>query len=552
MALFAVLNIPELLGLRSEHQVMKRSNCKLDAFLAVALTIVGLVVLVAGFTSDKLTCVPVECVNRPGSPSCARDWEYQSNRCENEVLSYPDMNFHVLLLLKSLLFLILIVLPIFYGNSLCVELFASFSNLWKLRNNEPVTKDVEWKRKMHLQLELLKSSNILTRQYAIYHSIGAVLDGFSLLSVILHTLHFCDFNIVQYPCFGNEGNLLTKATSYFSMTKSLCQNETFFCEMPNRSLFKWFGMFSSLLLLIKLMNRLLCIGFTLGLPGLFGRNMLLYADQIVDKNSEKVFHIQSNPVAALIQAYAGVVHLLFVVPLHLLVSFIQFYFYSQNSKTAKNEIADEKISRALNVMEPIEDLPTNGAASLPEEKNIRPVSSNFQNWSDLFFILDVMSGYIDSCEILMFISKTEDLIGGIEDKKVDIHSSHLDLSLGTLTMNFTHCGIIEKLIDLELSGVGGLTIQGWLEGPTGRLVANQKVDESRKSLTFNISNGANYELISAVFARGRQLSRMQNFNINVPHELKARHKKKYGTSVPLAAILQSEGRPLSLNFDIGR
>lgn len=549
MALLAVMNIPELLGFRSEYQVMKRFNCKLDAFLAVALTLVGLVVLLVGFTSDKVACVPVECVNQPGNPSCARNWDYQSNRCENEVLTYPDINFHILLLTKSLLFLTLIVLPIFYGNSLCVELFTSFSSLWKLRNDEAVTKNVEWKRRMHLQLEQLKTSTILTRQYAIYHSIGVALDGFSLLTIVLHTLHFCNFDIPNFASMGSDGNLLTKATSYYSITKSFCQNETFFCEMPNQNLFKWFGIFTSLLLLIKLANRLLCIGFTFGLPGLFGRNMLLYADAIVDKNSEKVFQIQRSPIAAFVQAVLALVRLLFLVPVQMLVSFAHFYFYSHQNKAAKNEIADEQTSRALEVLEPIEDLPTNGAAPAKEEK-IQPVGH--QNWSDLFFILDVMSGHIDICEILIFISKTDDLITGIESKKVDIHTSRLDLSLNTITLNFTNCGVIEKLMELELSGAGGLTVKGWLEGPTGKLVANQQEDDTGKSLSFNILHGATYELICAVFARERQLSRIGNFSIHVPQELKARHKKKYGTSVPLAALVQSEGRPLSLNFDIGK
>ena len=108
--------------------------------------------------------------------------------------------------------------------------------------------------------------------------------------------------------------------------------------------------------------------------------------------------------------------------------------------------ADEEISRALEILEPIVDLPTNGATSVQGEKKIRPVSSNYQNWSDLFFILDVMSGYIDICEILIFISKTDDLIAGIEYKKVDIHTSRLDLSISTLTLNFTQCGVIEKLM----------------------------------------------------------------------------------------------------------
>jgi len=550
MALLAVMNIPELLGLRSEYQVMKRFNCKLDALLAVALTLVGMVVMMVSFTSDKVACVPVECVDQPGNPSCARNWDYQSNRCEYEVLAYPDINFHILLLVKSLLFLTLIILPIFYGNNLCIELFTNFSSLWKLRNDEAVTKSVEWKRKMHLQLEQLKTSTTLTRQYAIYHSIGAALDGFSLLTIVLHTLHFSDFDVPHFGSVGFDGTLLTKATNYFSMTKPLCQNETFFCEMPNRNIFKWFGIVTSLLLLVKLVNRLLCIGFTFGLPGLFGRNILLYADMITNRNSEKVFQIQRNPFSALAQASASLLHLLIVVPLKMLLSFFNFYFYSLSSMSAKNEIAEDQTLQALEVLEPKEDLPTSeGTQTLPARDSSKPVS--YQNWSDMFFILDVMSGYIDICEILIFISKTNDLIVGIEDKKVDIHSSRLDLSLNTLSLNFTSCGAIEKLMDLELSGAGGLKIQGWLEGPTGKVVQNPQEDDTGV-LTFNIVHGATYELISAVFARDRQLSRLRNYSIHVPQELRARQKKKYGTNLPLAALLQSEGhRPLSLSFDLG-
>jgi len=509
--------------------------------------------LVVGFTSDRVSCVPTECAAKPGSPSCARDWQYQTSRCEDQVLTYPDTNFHILLLIKSILFLSLIVLPIFYGNSICIDLFGSFSKLWKLRNDDPVTKDVEWRRRMHLQLELLKSSNILTRQYAIYHSIGAALDGFSLLTMLLHTLHFSEFDITGFPSFTSGDNILSKTTSYFSMTRSLCQNDTFFCEMPNRNLYMWFGIFSIVLLFIKFINRVFCLGFTLGLPGLFGRNMLLYADKIVDTNSEKVFQVQTNPVVVLAQAVSGAVHLIFIGPVQSLVSFIQFYIHHQIiGTTAKTEKAEEKIPKLLEILEPLEDKPTNGDASIPGDKKTRSVSTNIQNWSDLFFILDVMSDYIDTCEMLLFISKTEDLIAGIENKKVDIHASRLDWTHNTLTVRFTHCGVIETLMDLELSGTGGLCVHGWLEGPTGRLTPNVATNNSSKSLTFNISQGATYELISALFARGRQLSRMQNFSFHVPQEIKARYKKKYGTIVPLSVLVQPDSRPLSINFDIGR
>merc|ERR1719233_2259731 len=99
----------------------------------------------------------------------------------------------------------------------------------------------------------------------------------------------------------SDHNILHEAMSYFSMTKSLCKEETFFCEMPNKNTFMWFGILTSILLFIKLANRLLCIGFIFGLPGLFGRNLLLYASEITNTNSEKVFQIESSSISASVQ-----------------------------------------------------------------------------------------------------------------------------------------------------------------------------------------------------------------------------------------------------------
>ena len=93
-------------------------------------------------------------------------------------------------------------------------------------------------------------------------------------------------------------------------------------------------------------------------------------------------------------------------------------------------------------------------------------------------------------------------------------------------------------------------MRGWLEGPTGKVLPNPEEDDNNE-LTFSIVNGATYELVSAVFARDRQLGRLKNFIMTVPQELRPRYRKKYGASVPISAVLQGEGRPLSLNFDIG-
>ena len=46
----------------------------------------------------------------------------------------------LLLLAAAGLAFSLLASPIFYGNSVCAELFSNFSSVWKLRNNDPVTK----------------------------------------------------------------------------------------------------------------------------------------------------------------------------------------------------------------------------------------------------------------------------------------------------------------------------------------------------------------------------------------------------------------------------
>ena len=103
---------------------------------------------------------------------------------------------------------------------------------------------------------------------------------------------------------------------------------------------------------------------------------------------------------------------------------------------------------------------------------------------------------------------------------------------------------------MELAGVGGLQVRGWLEGPAGKVLPNNTEEDDSSALTFPIINGATYELVSAVFGRDRQLTRLKNFTIQVPEEMRPRYKRKYGESVPLRPLIEGEGRPLSFNFDI--
>ena len=135
--------------------VLKRTGDKLDAVLTSLVLMLGVLVLGVYMSAPRLTCVPLACVDRPYSTHCARDWLYLrygyegsqisflvrlSSQCEATFLSYPDTNLHFLLLATAGLAFCLLGSPIFYGNSVCAELFNNFSSVWKLRNNDPVTK----------------------------------------------------------------------------------------------------------------------------------------------------------------------------------------------------------------------------------------------------------------------------------------------------------------------------------------------------------------------------------------------------------------------------
>ena len=174
------------------------------------------------------------------SPACD---DQRCNDCsgqsETTFLSYPDTNFHFLLLGAAALFILLLSSPMFYGNSTCSELFAGFSSIWKLRTNDPVTREQEWRRRMQLILEQLKTGSILTRQYAMYHGLGFLLDSSTLLLVSLYTLHYFDWSL---------------PTSYFAVTRT--EDEVTTCLMPNKHLYQWFGLVSTLVMALKVSDNI--------------------------------------------------------------------------------------------------------------------------------------------------------------------------------------------------------------------------------------------------------------------------------------------------------
>ena len=90
---------------------------------------------------------------------------------------------------------------------------------------------------------------------------------------------------------------------------------------------------------------------------------------------------------------------------------------------------------------------SNGHATPVEDKRMGNRQEDYHNWSDLLFIMDVMEdNAVDPCDILIFMSKSDDLITVLEDKKIDIHQSRLDVATNTLNLAFTEAGIIEKLL----------------------------------------------------------------------------------------------------------
>merc|ERR1712106_1076647 len=74
-----------------------------------------------------------------------------------------------------------------------------------------------------------------------------------------------------------------------------------------------------------------------------------------------------------------------------------------------------------------------------EEKKEEPVSTPLvarpaQNWSDLFFIIDILSYNIDPCDLILFMTKINP-VPGLENKKVSVDISYLDTTSNTMVVS---------------------------------------------------------------------------------------------------------------------
>ena len=272
------------------------------------------------------------------NPNCALDWAYQTTQCKNDVLSTPDSSFQYLLVGLSLVLTGLLTVPIYWGSNKTKELFDNFYYIWaKLKNGDEECKDVEWRRRMNFVLDQLKSSNTLTTRYALYHGLAVVSDLIALTLVLLYTLNFSVFGLESElpPLDLGEAHNATTWSSLFrsqprvlepsfaTSVRAKCAGGSFVCDIPNRDLFKWFGILTSSLLVIKLVINVKC---------LFCRNFLIYADQLNDNFGEKIYNIQINPVIVLLQTVGVFLRLVFIAPLQWTIAFCNFYFQRHGPK----------------------------------------------------------------------------------------------------------------------------------------------------------------------------------------------------------------------------
>merc|ERR1712088_762707 len=182
---------------------------------------------------------------------------------------------------------------------------------------------------MHFVLDQLKNSKSLSTRYALYHGLALLL------------------NLLALDVDGGAHNGTTWSSLFKSSTpvagglansaKAKCSGGQFVCDIPNRNLFKWFGVLTSLVLTAKALVNAKCLLFSLGLPGLFGRNFLIYADQLNDNTGEPIYHIQTNPCLVLLQTTLVVLRLVFVAPFLWLLAFCRFYSRKHDSPKEINK-----------------------------------------------------------------------------------------------------------------------------------------------------------------------------------------------------------------------
>merc|ERR1712032_1517257 len=123
------------------------------------------------------------------------------------------------------------------------------------------------------------------------------------------------------------------------------------------------------------MGNVKCLLFSLGIPGLFGRHFLIYADQLNDNFGEKIYNIQINPVIVLLQTVGVFLRLVFIAPLQWTIAFCNFYFQRHGPKdiikrlSATNIRAEQKESKKV---EKAKALEAESAAKAKDKESEKP------------------------------------------------------------------------------------------------------------------------------------------------------------------------------------
>ena len=118
-----------------------------------------------------------------------------------------------------------------------------------------------------------------------------------------------------------------------------------------------------------------------------------------------------------------------------------------NAETvAKNGEASKKNGDAKNEKPKEAEKPKEEDKKEEAKAKATPLCSRpAQNWSDFFFIIDSLTFTIDTCDLILFMTKITP-VSGIENKKVNVDVSYLDTSSNTLIVSHTDGGILENLL----------------------------------------------------------------------------------------------------------
>jgi len=317
------------------------------------------------------------------------------------------------------------------------------------------------------------------------------------------------------------------------VTKTTCNQGTFVCEQPLRSIYLWFCLASTLLVAFKTVFNLRCLLFSLALPGFCGRRFLLYMAALTDSQGERLYAIQSNPVLLVLRSILSILRRIFLLPLLRAAALCRMCCVRGQRKAQKslssgvsslrkvvghqNDPGEGAVAGYEEVegLDHDEDSLDSKMEAAQEEWRKPRVSSKAQNWCDLFFILDILASSMDPCHVLVFLGRIDSHLHDLAQTEVDLDASVVDPELKQMTVRYKDGGIIEELLGLELSGEGGLRLVGWLQTDQG---VTWPLQEPGDCLVFPCPSQP-VTIVAALFGRASQIAKMRPCSLSLPKDL---------------------------------